>query len=75
LVMLFARYWTAIPILAIAGSLCKKKTIPQTTGTFTTDNMMFVALLFSVVLIIGALSFLPVLFLGPLIEHLMLWWR
>lgn len=73
IMMLIGRYWIAIPALAIAGSLVKKKTIPITSGTLTTHSMLFVILLVVVTIIIGALSFLPALALGPIVEHLMLW--
>jgi K+-transporting ATPase ATPase A chain len=70
--MLVARYWVAIPALAIAGSLVQKKKVPVGLGTMPTHTPLFVALLFGVVLIIGALTFLPSLALGPIVEHLML---
>ena len=72
LAMFFARYWLAIPILAIAGSLAKKKIIPASTGTLPTHTPLFVCFLVSIVLIVGALTFFPALALGPIVEHLML---
>jgi potassium-transporting ATPase potassium-binding subunit len=72
LAMLFARYWLAIPTLAIAGSLAAKKLVPATAGTLPTHQPLFVGLLIGVVLLVGALSFLPALALGPIVEHLML---
>jgi K+-transporting ATPase ATPase A chain len=72
LAMFFARYWLAIPILAIAGSLARKKVIPVSSGTLPTHTPLFVILLTSVVLIVGALTFLPALALGPIVEHLQL---
>jgi K+-transporting ATPase ATPase A chain len=72
IVMLFARYWLAIPALAIAGSLAAKKLVPASTGTLPTHTPLFVGLLVGVVLLVGALSFLPALALGPIVEHLML---
>jgi len=72
LAMFFARYWTAIPILAIAGSLAKKKIIPVSTGTLPTHTPLFICFLVSIVLIVGALTFFPALALGPIVEHLML---
>jgi K+-transporting ATPase ATPase A chain len=72
LAMFFARYWLAIPILAIAGSLAKKKIIPTSAGTLPTHTPLFVCFLVSVVLIVGALTFFPALALGPIVEHLML---
>lgn len=71
--MLIARYWIAIPVLAIAGSLAKKKPIPNSMGTLTTHSPLFIVLLVSVAIVIGALSFLPALALGPIAEHLILW--
>lgn len=72
LAMFFARYWLAIPILAIAGSLAKKKIIPTSAGTLPTHTPLFVCFLVSIVLIVGALTFFPALALGPIVEHLML---
>jgi potassium-transporting ATPase potassium-binding subunit len=70
--MLFARYWLAIPTLAIAGSLAQKKLVPAGSGTLPTHTPLFVVLLIGVVIIVGALTFLPALALGPIVEHLML---
>jgi K+-transporting ATPase ATPase A chain len=70
--MLIGRYGVIIPILAIAGSLAKKKIIPPSAGTFHTDNWLFTGLLIAVILIIGGLTFFPALSLGPFIEHLLL---
>jgi len=72
LVMLFSRYWVAIPALAIAGSLAKKKYTPPGAGTLPTHTPLFVALLVGTVLLVGALAFLPALALGPIVEHLQL---
>jgi len=71
--MLISRYWIAIPALAIAGSLVRKKIIPISSGTLTTHTPLFIILLVSITIILGALSFLPALALGPIVEHLMLW--
>jgi K+-transporting ATPase ATPase A chain len=68
--MLFARYWLAIPTLAIAGSLARKKTVPAGPGTLPTDTALFAGLLVSVVILVGALTFIPALALGPIVEHL-----
>ena len=68
--MLFARYWLAIPTLAIAGSLARKKTVPAGPGTLPTDTALFAGLLVGVVILVGALTFLPALALGPIVEHL-----
>jgi K+-transporting ATPase ATPase A chain len=72
LAMLVARYWLAIPTLAIAGSLARKKLVPAGAGTLPTHRPLFVGLLVGVVLLVGALSFLPALALGPIVEHLTL---
>lgn len=69
--MLLGRYWMAIPVLAIAGSLVKKKAIPSNAGTLPTHTVFFGILLLGIILIIGALSFLPALILGPIVEQLM----
>lgn len=72
IVMLLGRYLSIIVLLAVAGSLASKKAVPETMATFRTDNSTFVVILISVVIIIGALTFLPALALGPIAEHLML---
>jgi K+-transporting ATPase ATPase A chain len=71
-VMLIARYWLAIPVLAIAGSLARKKAMPVTVGTLPTHTPLFVVLLVGVVILVGALTFVPALALGPIVEHLMM---
>jgi len=68
--MLFSRYWLAIPVLAIAGSLANKKIVPVGLGTLPTHTPLFVALLIGTVLMVGALTFVPALALGPVVEHL-----
>jgi K+-transporting ATPase ATPase A chain len=70
--MLFARYWLAVPALAIAGSLAAKKIVPASPGTLPTHTPLFAALLVGVVLLVGALTFIPALALGPIVEHLVL---
>jgi K+-transporting ATPase ATPase A chain len=70
--MLVARYWLIIPVLAIAGSLAKKKQTPVTAGTLPTHTPLFVVLLAGVVVLVGALTFVPALALGPVVEHLQL---
>ena len=70
--MLFARYWLAIPTLAIAGSLARKKIVPSGPGTLPTHTPLFVGLLIGVVILVGALTFVPALALGPIVEHLAL---
>jgi len=72
LAMLIARFWLAIPILAIAGSLARKKKTPTGAGTLPTHTPLFVGWLIAIVLLIGALNFLPALALGPIVEHLMM---
>jgi K+-transporting ATPase ATPase A chain len=72
LVMFFSRYWLIIPMLAIAGSLSKKKIIPVSQGTLPTHTPLFIIFLVMIVLIVGALTFFPALALGPIVEHLML---
>lgn len=70
LIMLFSRYWLAVPVLAIAGSLAAKKIVPVGPGTLPTHTPLFVALLIGIVLLVGALTFVPALALGPVVEHL-----
>ncbi len=72
LVMLLARYWLAIPVLAIAGSLAAKKIVPASNGTLPTHTPLFVFLLIATVIVVGALTFLPALALGPVVEQLQL---
>jgi K+-transporting ATPase ATPase A chain len=72
LAMLIARYWLIIPVLAIAGSLVRKKSVPAGAGTLPTHTPLFVAWLIGVIILVGALSFLPALALGPIVEALML---
>lgn len=72
LAMLVARYWLAVPTLAIAGSLARKARVPGGPGTLPTHQPLFVGLLIAVVVLVGALSFLPALAVGPIAEHLML---
>ncbi len=69
--MFFARYWLIVPALAIAGSLVQKKKVPESAGTLPTHTPLFVAWLIGVIMIVGALSFIPALALGPIVEHLM----
>jgi potassium-transporting ATPase potassium-binding subunit len=70
--MLFGRFLTVIPILAIAGNLAAKKHVPESLGTFPVTGPLFTALLVSVILIVGALTFFPSLSLGPILEHLLM---
>jgi len=73
LVMLAARYWLVIPALAIAGSLARKKHVPESAGTLPTHTPLFIVTLIATVLLVGALTFIPALALGPIVEHLMMW--
>jgi K+-transporting ATPase ATPase A chain len=68
--MLFARFWIIVPVLAIAGSLAAKKRIPPGAGTLPTHTPLFVLLLIGTVIVVGALTFLPALALGPIVEQL-----
>ncbi|NUM43373.1 MAG: potassium-transporting ATPase subunit KdpA [Anaerolineales bacterium] len=68
--MLFARYWLAIPTLAIAGSLVAKKHVPAGAGTLPTHTPLFIGWVIGVIVLVGALSFLPALALGPIVEQL-----
>jgi K+-transporting ATPase ATPase A chain len=70
--MIIGRYGVILPVLAIAGSLAGKKKIPESSGTFRTDNLLFIGLLITVVIIIGGLTFFPALSFGPVIDHLLL---
>ncbi len=70
LAMLFGRYWLAVPVLAVAGSLARKKIVPAGPGTLSTHTPLFVVLLVGVVILVGALTYVPALALGPIVEHL-----
>jgi K+-transporting ATPase ATPase A chain len=70
--MIVARYWVAIPTLAIAGALAAKRPVPASLGTLPTHTPLFVALLVGTVIIVGALTFIPALALGPIVEQLLL---
>ncbi len=72
LAMFISRYWLAIPTLAIAGALARKKIVPVTSGTLPTHTPLFIFFLASVVVVVGALTFFPSLALGPIVEHLVL---
>ncbi len=69
IVMLLGRFWMMIPVLGIAGSMAGKKTAPPSLGTFPTNGLLFLVLLVGVVLIVGALTFFPMLSLGPVLEE------
>ena len=68
-----ARYWTILPVLAIGGSLLKKKRVPEGAGTLPTHTPLFIVFLAGVVLIVGALTFFPAWSLGPIVEHITMW--
>jgi potassium-transporting ATPase potassium-binding subunit len=68
--MLFGRFFLIIPTLALAGSLVRKKHVPPSAGTFPTHTPLFVVLVIGVIVIVGALTFLPALALGPIVEQL-----
>jgi K+-transporting ATPase ATPase A chain len=69
--MMFGRFAVAVPALALAGALAGKKSVPEGAGTFTTHSGIFVALLIGVIVIVGALTFLPADALGPIVEHVL----
>ena len=68
--MFVGRFLMIVPMIAIAGSLAAKKIAPASAGTFPTHGPLFVGLLVGVVLIVGGLTYLPALALGPIVEHL-----
>jgi K+-transporting ATPase ATPase A chain len=72
LAMLFGRFLMIVPILALAGNLAGKKLIPASAGTFQCEGFTFVALLIGTVLLVGALTFLPALAMGPVVEHFLM---
>ena len=73
LTMWLGRFWPIVAVLAVAGSLAAKKRIPVSDGTMPTHGPTFVVLLIGTVLLVGALTFVPALALGPIVEHIMLW--
>jgi K+-transporting ATPase ATPase A chain len=72
LAMLFARFWWAVPTLALAGALVRKKKVPAGVGTLPTHTPLFIGWLIGVVILVGALNFIPALALGPIVEHLIM---
>jgi len=72
LAMLISRFWLAVPTLALAGALARKKLVPAGPGTLPTHTPLFVVLLIGVVVLVGALTFVPALALGPIIEHILM---
>jgi K+-transporting ATPase ATPase A chain len=71
LAMFFGRFFIKIPVLALAGALAQKKIVPISAGTLPTHTPLFVAMLVGVILIVGALTFIPALALGPFVEQLL----
>jgi len=71
LAMFFGRFWVKVVVLALAGSLAKKKTVPASAGTLPTHTPLFVTMLVGVVIVVGALTFIPSLALGPIVEQLL----
>lgn len=71
--MWISRFWIIVPVLAIAGSLARKKLVPAGAGTLPTHTPLFIGFLAGTVLVLGALTFVPALALGPVVEHLQLW--
>jgi K+-transporting ATPase ATPase A chain len=69
---LIGRFAMHVPMLALAGFLAEKKIVPESTGTFPVTTPLFVVLLVSVILIVSALTFFPVLSLGPIVEHFLM---
>jgi K+-transporting ATPase ATPase A chain len=72
LAMLISRFWLAVPTLALAGSLAVKKKVPAGVGTLSTTSGLFIGWLIGIIVLVGALNFVPALALGPIIEHLMM---
>jgi K+-transporting ATPase ATPase A chain len=73
--MWISRFWIIVPTLAVAGSLARKKIVPASSGTLATHTPLFVVLLVGTVLLVGALTHIPNLALGPIVEHLQLFAR
>ena len=70
--MLFGRFAMIVPILALAGSLARKKLVPESAGTFPVSGPLFTSLVVGTVLLVGALTFVPALVLGPVVEHFLM---
>jgi K+-transporting ATPase ATPase A chain len=70
--MLLGRFFIIIPVLAIAGNMARKNAVPPSLGTFPVTTPLFTGLLVSIIVIVGALTFFPVLSLGPIVEHLLM---
>ena len=67
--MLVGRYFVIVPMMAVAGSLVAKRTVPPSAGTFPTHGPLFVGLLIGIIIILGGLQYFPALALGPIVEH------
>ena len=72
LATLFGRFAMMVPVVALAGFMAERRTVPASAGTFPVTSPLFVALLIGVILIVGALTFFPALSLGPIVEHLLM---
>jgi K+-transporting ATPase ATPase A chain len=72
LAMLVGRFLMIVPILALAGHLAGKRVVPASAGTFQTEGLTFVVLLLGTVVLVGALTFLPALAIGPIVEHFLM---
>ena len=72
LAMFFGRFWIILPVLAIAGSLARKKRVPESAGTLPTHTPLFICFLAGIVIFVGALTYFPALALGPIVEHLLM---
>ncbi|MBU6408960.1 MAG: potassium-transporting ATPase subunit KdpA, partial [Verrucomicrobia bacterium] len=70
--MLLGRFGMIVPLLALAGSLSRKKIVPASVGTFPVSGVTFVVLLVGTVVLVGALTFLPALAIGPIVEHFLM---
>jgi potassium-transporting ATPase potassium-binding subunit len=70
--MFLGRFWVKVPVLAVAGALAQKKIVPASEGTLATHTPLFVGMLVGTIVVVGALSFIPALALGPIVEHLLL---
>ncbi|MBV9947913.1 MAG: potassium-transporting ATPase subunit KdpA, partial [Myxococcales bacterium] len=69
--MFLGRYWIKVPVLALAGALAQKKIVPASAGTLPTHTPLFVAMLVGTIVVVGALTFIPALALGPVVEQLL----
>ncbi len=72
IIMLISRFGAMLSVIALSGYLSEKKSVPASSGTFPTDSLLFAVLLIAVIIILGGLTFLPCLILGPVSEHLLM---